>query len=1019
MTKTKNEGKNKKSSPLYNRLVFPMVVLSLLQMLVFVMALWVSGEFAYIRQYAYNMFIEKNENRRVYVENTLAGKVSSVYDAAEDIVYITEKVLKEMDAEIEDISTDKNVNKEVLRRSASRLIELMRVSASNDVYIILNSGELYNKENTVRRSGFYLRDLDITTGSKLDNSDLLMEMGSADIAKEYGITLDSAWETHLNLSDLSERQQHFYLDTVKNAVIAEEQGMIVPMSQLGHWSSFTSISETGIPSMKFTVPLISQEGTVYGVIGIGILEKTLLSAIPSNDLLNKSSCYILCVDSDRDGVYNPVIHSGAMYNRLVNENTVISEDNKLAAGIYNFNQDTGMDIVGCISKMKLYNAGSPYIKDSWALVSIADGRDILSIYYNLLNTMFLSTLFSAGVCLVIALFISRGVTKPVKDIAKLLDLKMEDGGTIQFEPSGITEIDKLSGSISELQIAVKEQASRVSKIISMADMGIGVFMYEEREKTVFVGEGFIKLIESETLPAEDMVLSRKSFYKLIGELNDKALQSVHRFMDDVKDNTVPEETVEFYCKRLNKWLRCSVILNENRVLGILMDITSNVLEKQKIEYERDYDLITGLLNRRAYLNRIGALFAEPDNLGVAAIIMWDLDNLKYVNDTYGHDYGDKYIQSAAEVLKLFHEYGGVVARLSGDEFNVFLYGFKSKDEIRGIIDKVWDVMERTYCTVTDGTRFKVRASGGVSWYPDDSDAYEYLAKYADFAMYTVKHSTKGMIAEFDRSTYNKDSILITGVEEMNRIIDEQSIKYAFQSIISAKTGELFGYEALMRPQSDVIRSPLEFIRIAKTAAKLHEIERMTWFNALRKFREMRDRGRVEAHVRVFVNSLPDCRLTSDDMEKLERENKEILDRVVIEILEGEQSNGTFMKGKQDAIARWRGLIALDDFGTGYNNEYALITLSPDIIKIDRSIISGCDTDISRRNIILNLVNHSRMRNILVLAEGVETEEEMKTVIECGVDLLQGYYIDRPDYEPLEIPQSIKDKIIHYAENVAE
>ena len=106
-------------------------------------------------------------------------------------------------------------------------------------------------------------------------------------------------------------------------------------------------------------------------------------------------------------------------------------------------------------------------------------------------------------------------------------------------------------------------------------------------------------------------------------------------------------------------------------------------------------------------------------------------------------------------------------------------------------------------------------------------------------------------------------------------------------------------------------------------------------------------------------------------------------------------------------------FSLDDFGTGYNSEYALITLHPNIVKIDRSIISGCDRDISRRTIISSIVNLARTKNIRVLAEGVETEGELRTVIENGVDLLQGYFINRPVFEPQPIPKEVIDKIIEY------
>ncbi|MDE6102625.1 MAG: EAL domain-containing protein, partial [Ruminococcus sp.] len=430
----------------------------------------------------------------------------------------------------------------------------------------------------------------------------------------------------------------------------------------------------------------------------------------------------------------------------------------------------------------------------------------------------------------------------------------------------------------------------------------------------------------------------------------------------------------------NIWLRLSVVCNSNKTIGVLQDITSVVLEKQRIEYERDYDGTTGLLNRHAYYRRINELFSHPEKLKVTAFLMIDLDNLKYVNDTYGHDFGDDYIKTAATVLKQYQKYGGIVSRLSGDEFNVCLSGFSSKEEIRDIISKVRANLLDSYCLLSDGTHYKIRASSGISWYPYDSTSYELLMKYADFAMYTIKHTTKGAITEFDMNAYAKDSVLITGVEEMNKIIDECRIRYAFHSIISAKTGEIYGYEALMRPQSAILHSPAELLRIAKTGAKLYDIERLTWTESLRAFRKQIEMGNISHGTHIFINTISNSVLEPFDIDIVEQENMDLLPYIVMEIIESEDFNEEYNSRKLLRLERWNAQLALDDFGTGYNSEYALITLHPNIIKIDRSIISGCDKDISRRTIISSLVNLARTKNVRVLAEGVETEGELKTGI---------------------------------------
>lgn len=1010
--KTDGEKKRKISMPLSFKLFLPLIVLSFLQMGVFFIALALSGEFSYIQSYAYNIFSEKTENRKEYVEGMLNGKVTSLEDTVNNLTEEIDAYLEETEHTAGDISKDKALNKDILRLSSVSLIELLRKSTVNDVYIILNSGEMYDQNGQKKESCLYFRDLDINSADRQNNTDIYVEVGSSDIARSLGITLDSEWSAHLEESKIQDDDLSFYYETVATA----EQYGDKDLSLLGHWTAFTSITPLGQPSMKYTLPLRSSDGEVYGVLGIGVLQKTILSEIPSNDFFNESASYILAEDHDNTGVYTPLLHTGAVYNRLVTEGTVISQENVISSGIYNFNGEvqSGVDVIGCIKPMQLYNIGSPYLSDSWALVSVADESRVLSIYTTILSMMMVSTALSIVISLIFAIVISKRVTIPVKKIAKLVEEKMSDNSLLEFDISGISEIDRLSASISKLQVSVKNQASRVSKIISMSEMGLGVFMYDTRDKSVFLGESLIKLLEVQDLAIEDTVITAGEFLEIV-----KAVDNEHQiddgFLSRLRCMRDGAASVELYSGSLNRWFRCQIVAGQDNLIGLVTDVTNTVIEKKKMEYERDYDVTTGLLNRRAYLTKLGELFTEPEQLGVAAVLMFDLDNLKYVNDTYGHDFGDDYIKTAANVLKSFRDYDGLTARLSGDEFNIFLYGFRTKEEVRAIVEKVVGELESSYCILADGTHYKVRASGGIAWYPDDSESYETLLKYADFAMYSIKHTTKGKIAEFDLSAYNKDSILLTGVEEMNRIIDEESLRYAFQPIISAKTGELYGYEALMRPQSDIFRSPLDFIRIAKTGAKLYEIERLTWKLALCDFKALCDDGTIQPTAHIFINSISDCKMKIEDVERIEQAYKEcgLLKNIVLEVLEGEQADESFMQAKQKRMSDWGAMVALDDFGCGYNNEYALITLNPNLIKIDHSIISGCDRDISRQNIICNLVSHAKTHNILVLAEGVETSKELKTVIQCGVDYIQGYYVARPLFRPEPVSEKIKEEIRGY------
>lgn len=1008
----------KKKTKLIMRLLIPMLLLVLFQLVTLFTVLIAGGEFSTIKQYAYSILLEKTENRKNYLESELQQKIPIVSESAEKINDMVSEILYEQHRPITDLQQDKELNKLIINNSVEDVISLLRRSMSNDAYIILDSGNLYDSESGKgnAKTALYIRDLDPATDS--GKEDLLMEMGFSSISQQEGIALDSGWTLHFESDPADLDRYGYYYNTVENA----QKNCHLDTKLLGYWSGFSPVTRGSSSSMKYTVPLIANDGTVYGVIGIGLTENTILEDIPVNDFLNEEACYVLGRrrSSSEHGNFDVITHSGVAYNHLVQGAKTLQVRKTSEEDIYSFDLESNIASAGSVQYIKLYESDSPYADERWSLISIADKESVLKLSTGLIRMLFVAAAISLTISVVVIIIVSRKVVEPISDAIKTINTNHEYSQVIRFEPSNIYELDMMTDAITQLQINVQDFSSQVSKMIRIADVGLGTFMYDHADNSVFVGQSLLKFLRSPFPPDEDVVLSRQAFIENIiaYETRSAIIEGFENMSDDskaqsdyVKEYTIAQEDGNTI------WMRLSLVHNKNKSVGILQDITNVMMEKKRIEYERDYDAITGLLNRHAYYRAVEKLFRNKSALKVTAFIMLDLDNLKYVNDTYGHDFGDDYIKTAATALKNFRRYGAIVSRLSGDEFNICLPGFSSKDEARRIINRVRTQLLNSYCLLADGTHFRIRASAGIAWYPDDSETYEMLMKYADFAMYTIKHSTKGEIAEFDMAAYAKDSVLINGVEEMNRIIDECSIKYAFHSIVSAKTGEIYGYEALMRPQSTILQSPMELLRIAKTGAKLYEIERLTWVRALHDFQVQINEGRISNDCHVFVNSISNCVLEDLDADVLERDYPQLLPKVVLEILEGENMNEEYNTRKLSRIKKWGGQIALDDFGTGYNSEYALITIEPNIIKIDRSIISGCDKDMSRRMIISNLVRLVRHKNILVLAEGVETEGELRTVISLGVDLLQGYYINRPVFEPAPIPSEVTDAIRRFANKI--
>ena len=246
------------------------------------------------------------------------------------------------------------------------------------------------------------------------------------------------------------------------------------------------------------------------------------------------------------------------------------------------------------------------------------------------------------------------------------------------------------------------------------------------------------------------------------------------------------------------------------------------------------------------------------------------------------------------------------------------------------------------------------------------------------------------------------------LKEADRIIDDNLFGYHFQPIVSVTTGEIFSYEALMRPRSDILDSPLQILKYAKLRNRLNDIERATFLNVLKI---VDHKSKFFHGKRVFINSIPKTRFTEEDQgtvnELLMRHNR----TVVVELTErAELDDKEFAEFKE----RYRALniqTAIDDYGSGYSNVQNLLRYMPNYVKIDRSLLSGMQDDPKKRHFVREIIEFCHSNGIMALAEGVETREEMNTVIRLGVDLIQGFYTARPNERFLdEIDRDVKNEI---------
>ena len=265
-------------------------------------------------------------------------------------------------------------------------------------------------------------------------------------------------------------------------------------------------------------------------------------------------------------------------------------------------------------------------------------------------------------------------------------------------------------------------------------------------------------------------------------------------------------------------------------------------------------------------------------------------------------------------------------------------------------------------------------------------------------MYQVKKAEKGHITEFDLELFTKSAKETEMRRLFHKMLNEELFTYYFQPIVSAADGSIYAYEALMRGNLPALTRPDQILQLAHEEECLHEIERLTMFLSAKSYATFLSTHQIRGDELLFVNSIASQYMNHDEAVAYVEQYSFLQDRIVIEITEEDSPDLTALLKKRE-MPGFSGVFALDDYGSGYSNERSLLELSPNYIKIDLSIIRDIDTDANKRQIVSNTVSYAHQRGMKVVAEGLETADEVRTVLSLGVDLLQGFFLAMPQVEP--------------------
>lgn len=327
-------------------------------------------------------------------------------------------------------------------------------------------------------------------------------------------------------------------------------------------------------------------------------------------------------------------------------------------------------------------------------------------------------------------FILCGIRETITGTQKIAAGNLDYRLTISQTP----EFKELSANINRMVKSLLEATGKLSLVFQNVDIPIAVYEYNEDMRRVLATKklGEILLIPDEELNA--VLADHTLLAKKIEELCSVPLEE--------------ENDIYILEGKERRYVKIKSYEGDRNTLGIVIDMTETIVEKHQIEQERDIDLLTGLYTRRAFFRTAEQLFADRGKLKTAMLLMMDLDNLKFVNDTWGHEYGDLLLKAAAGLFDEAAAPEKVAARLSGDEFVLLLYGADSAEELEGCLAKLEARIEEARLSMPGGKEMAVSVSGGYLIYPETDGSCEKLLHLADQAMYRVKKSGKGRFEKY-------------------------------------------------------------------------------------------------------------------------------------------------------------------------------------------------------------------------------------------------------------------------------
>ncbi len=451
-----------------------------------------------------------------------------------------------------------------------------------------------------------------------------------------------------------------------------------------------------------------------------------------------------------------------------------------------------------------------------------------------------------------------------------------------------------------------------------------------------------------------------------------------------------------------------------RVAGSYTNVTEQMQNQEKLHQLAFYDQLTGLPNRSMLIERIEQEI-QKDTYQEQKIgfLYLDIDDFKQINDTIGHDFGDEFICKIARFLEDEVNENAMVARLGGDEFGIAFFRLQDKREVETVAQRLLERIKQPW--ILQNNEFYVGVSIGITYYPEFGVNASALLQNSDIAMFVVKENGKDGYRIYDPKMHQRTWNYIKMNSQLRTAIENNEFSLYYQPQVDLKTHKVIGVEALIRwnhPQNSFI-PPMKFIPFAEETGQIYAIGEWVVNTACAKRLYWEQHGLGTMKMSINISSK---RLAQDDVvDKIKHEIA--THKIKGNCIELEITETAIMDNIERAIEVIHELkalgvtIALDDFGTGYSSLTYLQRLPIDVLKVDRMFIKDIMREKEVGHIFKFITQLAHELGLKIVAEGVETKEQLEFLKDNGCDIIQGYYYSKP------VPSDAIEKVIEQINNL--